>query len=123
MPQAITRCANCLSHQKSRYREFSDQVWTLLLQWGEIEKSTINKPICDACYQDIRELLIDKSHELEKTFATGIINVVETQSQQAKVNEAEKNKIGIKKTAKNQKAGGGAEKPASKKSTKVSKAS
>ncbi len=58
-------CAHCQEQTKSRRREFSEQTWTVLLVWGEIQKSTVDQAICDSCYNELREILIDRSEEIE----------------------------------------------------------
>ena len=58
-------CAHCHENTKSRRRDFSEQTWSVLLVWGEIQKPTVDQPICDHCYNELREILIDRSQEIE----------------------------------------------------------
>ena len=62
-------CAHCQSTTKSRRRDFSEQTWTVLLVWGEIDTRTVDQPVCEPCYNDLREVLIDRTDEIESTLA------------------------------------------------------
>jgi hypothetical protein len=44
---------------------FSEQAWTVLLLWNEINPQAVDQPICDECYHEIREILIDRSEEVD----------------------------------------------------------
>lgn len=66
MQQSLTEpCANCGEEAKCRRRDFSAQAWTVLLVWGEIQKSTVDQSVCDHCYNELRETLIDRADEIE----------------------------------------------------------
>lgn len=78
-------CGHCLEESKCRHREFSPQIWSLLIYWKEVEKSAVNKPMCDECYSDIREMLIDRSAEMEKTLNLGGFKLVNPKSRNSKV--------------------------------------
>ena len=58
-------CGNCCSCQEVRHRAFNDGVWNLLVYWGEVEEGARDRPMCAECYRDIRDLLIDRSSEME----------------------------------------------------------
>ena len=59
-------CCNCgLQGKPPRHRTFSEQAWALLLLWKEITPSAVEQPICDACYDDLRETLMDRHTEVE----------------------------------------------------------
>ena len=62
-------CAHCSAGVRSRRREFSDQIWSVLITWGEVDKSLVMEPICDDCYNEFRETLIDRANELEMALA------------------------------------------------------
>lgn len=34
----------------------------------------VDQPICDQCYEELRELLIDRSSEIEKAMAQGLVD-------------------------------------------------
>ena len=58
-------CANCLAHTRCRRRDFSPQAWAVLVLWGEVGKAAVDQPSCDTCYDDLRDVLIDRSQEIE----------------------------------------------------------
>lgn len=70
----IQRCENCTTESKCYHRNFSAQVWSLLLQWSEIHTNAVDQPICEPCYQDLREVLIDRADEMEKALTTGALS-------------------------------------------------
>ncbi len=59
-------CANCSADAKSKRRDFSEQAWTVLLLWKEIQASSVDQPICEECYAELRETLIDRAGEIEE---------------------------------------------------------
>ena len=61
----VQRCPYCNTNQKCRQRNFSDQIWATLVLWKEIQASAISQPLCDDCYNELREVLIDRASELE----------------------------------------------------------
>ena len=61
-------CANCGTEEKCRRRDFSEQAWTVLLLWNEVDKSAVDQPICQPCYDELREVLIDRADEIEAAF-------------------------------------------------------
>jgi len=65
MLQIAHACVNCDTQTRSRKREFSAQAWSALLTWEEIEKDVIDQPICDACYDELRDILIDRQTEID----------------------------------------------------------
>lgn len=58
-------CSNCTGEVKSRKREFSEQAWSVLVLWSEVQKAAVDQPICEDCYNELREVLIDRSAEIE----------------------------------------------------------
>ena len=65
-------CAHCGTENKSRNRDFSAQIWAVLLYWGEVDDAVVNQPICDSCYRELRNLLIDRSEEMENVLKNGL---------------------------------------------------
>ena len=57
------KCYNCQDKISSRERVFSEQSWEVLLKWNEINPSTVKKPICDYCYQELRSILMERNDE------------------------------------------------------------
>ena len=69
--QAHQNCSNCLAESRVRHRDFSEQVWSLLLVWGEISESSVDQLLCDDCYRDLREVLIERGPEMEAALKGG----------------------------------------------------
>ena len=65
MPNTSTECFNCGSESKCRRRDFSEQAWTVLLLWDEVQPAAVDQPICEDCYNELRETLIDRAEEME----------------------------------------------------------
>ena len=61
----LTACKNCGSRAKCHRREFSLQAWTALLLWEEVSVEAICQPLCEDCYTEMRETLIDRNSEVE----------------------------------------------------------
>lgn len=64
--QRTTECTHCGSMEKCKKREFSAQAWTALVVWGEIEESVVDSPICMDCYNELRDVLIDRADEIDQ---------------------------------------------------------
>ena len=60
-------CPSCQTTKKCSRRYFSEQAWTVLLLWREIGHNVIDKPICNDCYEELRDTLIDRNNEIEET--------------------------------------------------------
>ncbi|MCX6118634.1 MAG: hypothetical protein NT027_13920 [Proteobacteria bacterium] len=60
-------CSGCGIDAKSIRREFSDQVWSALVDWNEIPKTAVDQPICNDCYFNLRDVLIDRADEIHQT--------------------------------------------------------
>lgn len=58
-------CANCDSKTRCRKREFSEQAWSVLLAWSEVDPDAVDQPVCDDCYVELRDILIDRAAEVE----------------------------------------------------------
>ncbi len=63
--QKLAVCKNCSSHSFCRRRSFSEQAWTVLLLWNEINPGCVDQPICEQCYEEMRDILIDRANEIE----------------------------------------------------------
>lgn len=67
MSMSITNsCSACGEKRKSRSREFSPHALSALIQWGELEQAAIGQPVCEGCYREFRDLLIERTDELER---------------------------------------------------------
>lgn len=58
-------CSNCGTDTKCRKRDFSDQAWSFLVLWNEVSKQAVDQAICQSCYDELREVLIDRVDEIE----------------------------------------------------------
>lgn len=54
---------------KSKY-SFSDEAWGLLREWGEIAGDSKQNLLCDGCYWELRDTLIDRAAELSAQSGT-----------------------------------------------------
>jgi hypothetical protein len=61
---------------RCRRRDFSQQAWAVLLVWEEVQKSTVDQSLCDDCYNELRETLIDRTDEIESALNTDITEKV-----------------------------------------------
>lgn len=59
-----SNCSVCSEDRKSRYREFSPHAWTALVSWGEVGTPNIGQAMCDGCYAEFRDLLIERADEV-----------------------------------------------------------
>lgn len=57
-------CGACHGERKSTRREFSEQAWAALVSWGEVTEQTVDEPLCNECYGNLRDVLIDRSDEI-----------------------------------------------------------
>ncbi|MBP6218257.1 MAG: hypothetical protein KA436_06700 [Oligoflexales bacterium] len=62
---SVSECTNCGVESKCRRRSFSEQAWTVLLLWNEISPASVDQPVCEACYEEMRNILIDRMDEIE----------------------------------------------------------
>ncbi len=69
MQHVAESCCNCGEDTKSRRREFSEQAWTVLVLWSEVQTAAVDQPICEGCYNELREVLIDRAEEIESALA------------------------------------------------------
>lgn len=67
-------CASCGETRKCRHREFSPEAWAVLMHWEAIDAEAVAQPICELCYDDLREILIDRSSEVERVLASGEVD-------------------------------------------------
>ena len=74
----VQDCSCCGTKARCRSRSFSEEALALLLIWGEIEEKHIDAPICEYCYEDLRDVLIDRAREIEMMHKEGSTKEVET---------------------------------------------
>ncbi len=63
MKRAKCSCCKQASLLKSKY-SFSDEAWGLLKSWGEVTGESEQNLLCDGCYWELRDTLIDRTDEL-----------------------------------------------------------
>ena len=63
-------CPRCHEEVKLRARVFSDQALAAFLAWGELSPAAVGKSMCDACYAELRDILIEHG-EAETSRETG----------------------------------------------------
>lgn len=63
-------CPGCSEVVPCRHRDFSPQIWSLLIEWEEVEDTQVGKPMCADCYKDLREVLIERADELQEVTLT-----------------------------------------------------
>ena len=65
MQHVIEACAHCSTDARCRRREFSEQAWSVLALWNQVQKPVVDQAICEDCYDELREVLIDRADEIE----------------------------------------------------------
>lgn len=61
-----SKCYHCGKMAKVKIRDVSIESWEILYLLGEVERSEINMPICDTCYSELREVMIDRQDEVDQ---------------------------------------------------------
>lgn len=59
MAVSSSKCPRCEAHAKLRPRDFSDQAIATLVSFGDLDKKQVGMPVCDECYDDLRDMLIE----------------------------------------------------------------
>ncbi len=62
--QISQQCAHCMTETRCSRRDFSEQAWSVLLAWKEVGRTAVDQPLCNDCYDELREILIDRAEEL-----------------------------------------------------------
>jgi hypothetical protein len=58
------KCGSCDESVKSVKREFSDQAWAALVSWREVSPKSVDSPLCNDCYFNFRDVLIERADEI-----------------------------------------------------------
>lgn len=64
MMAKICNCPRCNENSKLQKRLFSDTALAALISWGDLEEHLISEAICDSCYKELRDVLIDCADQL-----------------------------------------------------------
>ncbi len=57
-------CPRCGMNSRLQKRAFSDQALAALVIWGDLDRRLVSQSICDDCYEELRDILIDRSAEV-----------------------------------------------------------
>lgn len=66
-------CPRCGIEGKLQKRAFSEQATAALVVWEELDRALIDEPICNDCYRELRDILIDRSEDLTKVEANDLV--------------------------------------------------
>lgn len=58
------QCSSCEGQAKSLRREFSEQAWAALVAWKELHPKAVDAPLCNDCYFNFRDVLIERADEM-----------------------------------------------------------
>lgn len=59
MAISIAKCPRCEAQAKLRPRDFSDQAVATLISHGDLQKKDVGASVCDECYDDLRDAMIE----------------------------------------------------------------
>lgn len=58
-------CPRCSNISRPIKRTFSDQALAALVVWKDLSEKLIDEPICDECYEELRDVLIERIEEVK----------------------------------------------------------
>ena len=64
MRNQVCDCPRCGEEAKVQKRLFSDVALSALITWGDLEEELVDSAICEDCYKELRDVLIDNADEL-----------------------------------------------------------
>ncbi len=73
MSGKIQDCPRCGNAARLEKRPFSDQALAALIIWGDMEQSLIGQSICEECYTEMRDILIERGEDIKKVDPKSII--------------------------------------------------
>ncbi len=62
----VCDCPRCGENTKVQKRLFSAMALSALITWGDLEETLVDEAICDDCYKELRDVLIENTDELSK---------------------------------------------------------
>ena len=65
-------CPRCGVSARLQKRTFSDQAASALIVWGDISQDHVGQAICENCYRELRDILIDRSADLSTVDTSSI---------------------------------------------------
>jgi bacterioferritin-associated ferredoxin len=66
MRAKIHDCPRCGNAARLEKRPFSDQALAALVTWGDMDRSLVGQAICEECYTEMRDILIERSEDIKK---------------------------------------------------------
>lgn len=58
-------CPRCSNTARLAKRSFSDQALAALIVWNDLPEKLIGEPICEDCYEELREVLIERIEDVK----------------------------------------------------------
>lgn len=58
-------CPRCSNTSRLSKRTFSDQALAALVVWKDLSETLIDHPLCDDCYEELRDVLIERIEEVK----------------------------------------------------------
>ncbi len=59
-------CPRCGMNARLQKRTFSDQALKALIAWGDLDAKLKEEGVCDSCYGELRDVLIERSEDLKQ---------------------------------------------------------
>jgi len=58
-------CPRCANQARLSKRTFSDQALAALIVWSDLTENLIDESICDDCYGELRDILIERIEDVK----------------------------------------------------------
>ncbi len=58
-------CPRCSTPARLSKRTFSDQALAALVVWKDLSEKLIEEPICEDCYSELRDILIERIEDVK----------------------------------------------------------
>ncbi|MES2746308.1 MAG: hypothetical protein V4655_12830 [Bdellovibrionota bacterium] len=58
-------CPRCSNTTRLAKRTFSDQALAALVVWKDLSEKLIDEPICEDCYEELRDVLIERIEDVK----------------------------------------------------------
>ncbi len=58
-------CPRCANQSRLQKRTFSDQALAALIVWSDLTENLIDESICEDCYGELRDILIERIEEVK----------------------------------------------------------
>ncbi|RYZ57411.1 MAG: hypothetical protein EOP07_09950 [Proteobacteria bacterium] len=59
-------CPRCANEARLAKRTFSDQALAALVVWNDLPENLIDESICEDCYSELRDILIERIEEVKE---------------------------------------------------------